>query len=530
MFDTDLLNGVGSVLGVESPEPVSSGGVGLGAVVLTIAIGLLLAWMAYLYVNTRRSRASANEAAPPNLSPPLSDDELENAKLTRVLRAALFGSILLAVAMPWYAVNEPDRQQIAAERIVDTDVDAGAEWYGIDGFQCVNCHGPSAGGGSVDFLEPRSSVAATWKVPSLNDIFFRYTEDEVKHWIVFGRAGTPMPSNGLEGGGAMTVQEVDQVVAYLRSIQISQEEAFAKSESAVSLAIGAIDSGATATEALIAVQEGEIALVKDASRQVGIVGTFPDDIKDLLQTDGTCTEESAALVAALCDNPGPDADRDGLADTIEGQLADMASVTLATVVGAAPGDQTVYSFSFDPLNAFSNDNPETRSPLPDLDAAEALLATLDTEVLLLNVVADREDVFLADLEAGLAFLHAAASAELWAVDYESKAAEMGVTVEEAMQAAGLFNAYCSRCHTGGYSSGQPFEQGQGSGAWGPSLRDNRAVVQFPSLEDHVKFVISGSEDSKRFGVNGLGSGRMPAFGLILSETQIELIALYERTL
>ena len=491
MFDPDLLSGVGSVLGVESPEPVSSGGVGLGALVLTIAIGLLLAWMAYLYVNTRRSRASSNEAAPPNLSPPLSDDEFENAKLTRVLRAALFGSILLAIAMPWYAANEPERQEIAAERIVHTDIDAGAEWYGIEGFQCVNCHGPSAGGSNVSFVEPRSGVPATWKVPSLNDIFFRYTEDEVKHWIVFGRAGTPMPAHGLDGGGAMTVQEVDQIVAYLQSIQISQQEAFAQSESAVSLAIAAIDNGATAMAGLIEAQENEIVLVKDAPRQLGIIGMFPDDIKDLLQTAGTCTEESAALVVALCDNPGPDADRDGLADSIEGQLADMASITLETVVGANPRAQAAYSFSFDPLNAFSNVDPSTRSPLPDLDAVTALLETLETEVLLLNIVADREDVFLADLEAGLAFLHAAASAELWAVDYESKSAEMGVTVDEAKQAAGLFNAYCSRCHTGGYSSGQPFEQGQGSGAWGPSLRDNRAVVQFPSLDDHVKFVISG---------------------------------------
>jgi len=530
VFDTDVLNGLGSVLAVESGEPVSGGGVGMGALVLTMAISLLLGWMGYLYVNTLRARASASEAAPPNLSPPLSDDELENAKLTRVLRAALFGSILLAVAMPWYAVNEPERQQIAVDRIADHDIDEGAHWYGVTGFQCVDCHGPSAGGGNVDFVEPRSGVASTWKVPPLNDIFFRYTEDEVKHWIVFGRAGTPMPANGLDGGGAMTVQEVDQVVAYLQSIQISQEVAFAQSESATSLAIAAIEGGAVAAASFVAAQEAEIALVKDAARQISIVGTFPDDIKDLLQTDGTCTEESAALVVALCDNPGADTDRDGLADAAEDQLTEMAAVSLETVIGAAPREKAVYAFSFDSFNAFTNDDPETRSPLPDLDAAEELLEKLETEVLLLNVTADREDVFLSDLEAGLAFLQAAASAELWAVDYEAKAAEMGVSIEEAMQAAGLFNAYCSRCHTGGYSSGQPFEQGQGSGAWGPSLLNNRAVIQFPSLQDHVAFVISGSEDSKRFGVNGLGSGRMPAFGLILSETQIELIALYERTL
>ena len=43
--------------------------------------------------------------------------------------------------------------------------------------------------------------------------------------IVYGRQGTPMPANGLEGGGAMTMQEVDQVISYLQSIQITQEDA-----------------------------------------------------------------------------------------------------------------------------------------------------------------------------------------------------------------------------------------------------------------------------------------------------------------
>ncbi len=530
MFDAAIVRTLGFVFATESAEPVSTGGVGMGALVLSLAVVLLLGWMAYLYVNTRRKRAAANEAAPPNLSQPMSDDELENAKLTRVLRAALFGSILLAIAMPWYALNEPDRQAEAAEMIVEEDVAAGAHWYGIDGFQCVNCHGPSAGGGAAPFTEARSGVATSWKVPSLNDIFFRYTEDEVKHWIVYGRDGTPMPANGLEGGGAMTVQEVDQVMAFLNSIQITQQEAFAQAESLTTLALAAIEGGAITTQDLITAQEAKIALVKDAGRQLGIIGGFPDDIKDLFQADGSCTVESAALVTATCANPAPDADRDGLADVVEGPLTAMANATLQAVVGAPPASQDIYSFTFDPTNAFSNEDPISKAPLPDLEAASELLNAVETEVLLLGVTSDREDAFLADLVTGLDFLNAAAGTQLWDVDYDAKAAEMEVTTEEAMQAAGLFNAYCARCHTGGYSAGSAFEQGTGSGAWGPSLLDNRAVIQFPGIEDHIKFIIDGSEDSKKYGINGLGSGRMPAFGEILSVTQIELIAKYERTL
>jgi hypothetical protein len=120
------MNLTGFILAAESSEPASAGGgIGVGAAALSIAVVLLLAWMGFLYVNSRRTRAATQETAPPNLSQPISDDELENAKLTRVLRAALFGSILLAVALPWYAINEPDRQAEAADMFLEEDIEAG---------------------------------------------------------------------------------------------------------------------------------------------------------------------------------------------------------------------------------------------------------------------------------------------------------------------------------------------------------------------------------------------------------------------
>ena len=530
MFDPSVISSLGLILATESSEPApTGGGVGMGAVVLTIAVAVLLTWMAYLFLNSRQKRASANEASPPNLSQPISDEELENDKLTKVLRAALFGSILLAIILPWYAVNEPGRQATAAESIVEEDVKAGEHWFSVDGFQCVNCHGPGGSGGAAAFTEARSGVSTSWKVPSLNDVFYRYSEDEVKHWIIYGRAGTPMPANGLEGGGAMTVQEVDQVVAYLKSIQISQEEAYAQAASATDLAVAAIEGGAATTQSLIDAQMAKIDQVKAAKDEVAIVGSFPEDIKDLFQDPATCTEESAALVSTTCSNPATDTDRDGLADAIEARLTDIAATTLETVKGASAAAQAVYGFTFDPLNGFTNEDPDAKTPVADIDAAALLLADLETEVLLLNVTAEREDAFLADLESGLEFLLGAAEAKLWEVDFDAVSEAMGVTVDEAKQAAGLFNAYCARCHTGGYSAGSAFEQGAGSGAWGPSLLDGRAIIQFPNIDDHIAFVISGSEDSLKYGINGLGSGRMPAFGQILSEEQIALIAKYERS-
>ena len=44
----------------------------------------------------------------------------------------------------------------------------------------------------------------------------------------------------------------------------------------------------------------------------------------------------------------------------------------------------------------------------------------------------------------------------------------------------------------------------------------------------VDFLINGSESETPYGLNGFGSGRMPAFGAILAQSDIELLATYLR--
>ena len=526
----------------EETEPVdSAGGLGIGAIALLAAVSLILIWMGFLYVNSRRSRAASAEAAPSNLSPPASDDELENKRLTNVLRAALFGSALLAIALPWYAFNEPDRQAEAAEAIVELDVEEGEHWFSTDGFGCADCHGAAAGGGAASYIEERSGVEVVWDAPSLDDVFYRYDEEEVEYWIVFGRANSPMPANGLEGGGAMTVQEVDQTITWLQSVQVPQADAFGRSERLVSQALTRIENGETATQSLINRQQILIEEVKLAPSQVEVVGGFPEEIKDLFQAPGTCTDASAALIGATCSDPGEDTDRDGLSDVTEARLDQMAFVSMVVIVQVQPEpgttpieysfvDNDLYAVDFNPTDGFTNLDPETMEPQADLVAAEALLDHLETDVLLLSVTADAQEQFLLDLEPGLAFLEDALANKPWDVDFGAVAAAMGRTTAEAEEAVGLFNAYCARCHTGGYSAGPAFEQGAGSGAWGPALTDGRSLVQFPNIDDQISFIITGSENAVGYGVNGIGSGRMPGFGNVLSAEQIRLIVEYERTM
>ena len=90
------------------------------------------------------------------------------------------------------------------------------------------------------------------------------------------------------------------------------------------------------------------------------------------------------------------------------------------------------------------------------------------------------------------------------------------------------NYSCARCHTKGWSYGEP--EVTGGGAFGPNLTGGSAVRQFPQRDAMIEFIKGGSEFGKKYGEQGQGSGRMPAFGLMLSDEQIGAIIDYVRGL
>jgi mono/diheme cytochrome c family protein len=87
---------------------------------------------------------------------------------------------------------------------------------------------------------------------------------------------------------------------------------------------------------------------------------------------------------------------------------------------------------------------------------------------------------------------------------------------------------CARCHTKGWSYGDP--QATGGGAFGPNLTGGSSNRQFPNQSDMINFIKNGSELGKRYGEQGQGSGRMPAFGQLYTDEQIKLIVQYVRGL
>ncbi len=517
---------------------------GTGAIAVGIAAIAVLAWIGVL-INSSRTRAARQrqEEAPQNLTPYLTDDELESRRLDKVLAFALITAAVLAIVMPIYYLTEPDRQADAAEGFEERDIEEGHHWF--EEFQCINCHGIEGVGGAAPFVEARSGIETAWAAPSINDVFYRYDESEVRYWLEFGRANSPMPAWGLEGGGALTSQQIDQVLAYLHSIELPQAEVFGQVENKVSQALLRYDSADETVATALAEQRVRVAFIEAASARFAAVQDLccgeresPLAFEQIIGGDGTCTDASAETIAVACDRPGQDSDRDGLTDAAEVALTELV-IEIADAVRDerldAIFDAEAPGALFDPANPFSipplRVDPEATEPIGDLDAAIAVRRLIAEIVLGLRVTAENPDAFLNRARESLAFLEDAAEQRRWVVDFEALAAdEFGGDVEAARRASGLYDAFCARCHTSGYSAGAQFTQEPGSGAMGPSLLDGRSKIQFPDVEDHVDFIIRGSENAKPYGINGMGRGWMPAFGAVLSRADIEAIVAFERWL
>ena len=87
---------------------------------------------------------------------------------------------------------------------------------------------------------------------------------------------------------------------------------------------------------------------------------------------------------------------------------------------------------------------------------------------------------------------------------------------------------CARCHTQGWSYGDPGVTGQGAFGW--NLTGGATNSHFPNEADMISFIKSGSSYGKRYGVQSQGSGRMPGFGHLLTDDDIKAIVEYVRSL
>jgi mono/diheme cytochrome c family protein len=280
---------------------------------------------------------------------------------------------MYAIRLPLYWVFEPSRQAGAEEGWENRFASWGSQLFAPTaegGFNCAGCHGGMAAvGGEAPFTvtDPVNGEvqAVNWKAPALNTTMYKFDENEVRFILNYGRPFSPMSPWGLVGGGPMNTQQIDNLIAYIKSIQIPRENC----------------------------GEGEDPLVCDS-------GNLPAEV----QADIQAAAEKAVA--------------DGEADSI----------------------------------------------------GEALF----------------------NLELG----------------------------------SGAYS--CARCHTLGWSYGQPGVSGQGAFGW--NLTGGSVNAHFASEDQLLQFVQNGSENGKLYGRNGQGSGRMPGFGSLLTDEQLNAILEYVRSL
>lgn len=211
---------------------------------IAVAVLIVVGWAVYLVLHLRRRESpppgSEIELAP-NRKPYLDDDELEGTKLDKSLKWALITLIVSAVGLPAYWLNEPSRQagavqgfdEEAAKRgyIMFQPADSTVPAGNVGHFGCGGCHGVNGEGGAAKFAlgDPTNPSAAprqvTWRAPALNTAALRYTDDQLKAVLVYGRPGTPMPAWGVLGGGPMNDQQITDLIAYLHQLANKQKSA-----------------------------------------------------------------------------------------------------------------------------------------------------------------------------------------------------------------------------------------------------------------------------------------------------------------
>ena len=233
--------------------------------------------------------------------------------------------------------------------------------------------------------------------------------------------------------------------------------------------------------------------------------TFVQALEDAAAAQGASADlQQAASDARAALDGGQDADGDGLSADAEKTISDQVQ---AAIADTTPSQVTVPNI--DPTN------PETSGD-PDADVASNAVAGYENLGLNLTVTANNLDKQVTGAQKGVDFLQNALDQKRWEIDFQGVAdSAFNGDVDKATRAVLLFNSYCARCHTAGFSAGVPYTLQAGSGGFGPALWKGREPIQFgppadkPADDLLIQFITKGSEEQKPYGLNGFGSGGCP---------------------
>lgn len=202
-------------------------------VAVVFAVVLFLGWLVYGSLNLRAGRKEAGSEIElaPNRKEYYDDETLEGPRLERTQMLAVLLLFVFVVGLPVYWLLEPGRQRGSRDGWDAKFVAKGAGLFDTTangGFNCAGCHGgmkATGGGAPFTITDPNTGEvkAVTWNAPALDTVLYRYSADEVRFILVYGRPFSPMSAWGVDGGGPMNDQQIDWLVTYLRSIQVQPD-------------------------------------------------------------------------------------------------------------------------------------------------------------------------------------------------------------------------------------------------------------------------------------------------------------------
>lgn len=252
------------------------------------AIGLLvavviLAGFVLLFVRnsfTARAELGSEIELAANKKEYFSDEDLEGKKLDWSLSFALVLLGIIALSLPFYWLAEPGRQEGAVDAY-QLNFESRGEGVYLREAQCVNCHAAGGVGGVAAYVlqdqDGQFLANASWVAPALNNVFLRYSEQEVTYILNFGRPGSPMAAWGTPGGGPLTTQQIQNAIEYIQTFDNVTLDPIAINESAdpeaAQLAADAVEQ-TIRDEVDRSIADGEFATVGEAVFNLGYYSSF----------------------------------------------------------------------------------------------------------------------------------------------------------------------------------------------------------------------------------------------------------------
>ena len=450
-----------------------------------VAVAAIAAYLIWAVLSPKRA---SQDIEPANLTPFLPDEDLEGRRLERVQGWALLFAAVVAVALPLYWLHEPARQKEATSYFTDNAAERGEvlfsnpsmpKYEAAQSLQCANCHGAKATGGSTTAQVAGHTVV--WKAPPLNTVLLRFQEDpgcanpetaptsvcNVTQIITYGRPGTPMQAWGVAGGGPKNDQSIQDIVAYLRTIQLTPAQAQAQATEAVRVA-------------QLASAEKDTDICPEYMTCPGLQIQIAQ--KTLKDDSATLDTSRAALQKALAQPSATDAELAAACDDINKQV----SVDPSKVKTAALACLTYTA------NATTVDGDRA-----------ALAWDQDWAARRANV---QEGQLLFELNC------ARCHTQGWS------------TFDPTVPADQPGGANSLGLPAGGGGAGGGIGPNLRDGG---EIRRFGADVD-GGFASQIDFVSNGSIPGKEYGHGVIGSGRMPGFGKMLTKDQIAEIVSYER--